>query len=167
MGEPETIRGWSSPNTLLYMEAKSMVGTVRVPSMSNTTPRSVRCWCCWCCWCCCWWETATTAAGAAAATAVAAMLPLVLAIAEDTDDCTSVLKTVPHNNIPDASVNTTTTTTTTTTTFSALHGFLSCFFLPFPSFCMTHAVHPLTHNSPKRNTNKRKGRKREREERWR
>lgn len=29
----------SSPSTALYIAAKSMTGTVRVPSMSNTTPR--------------------------------------------------------------------------------------------------------------------------------
>jgi hypothetical protein len=86
------------------------------------------------------------------------MLPLLLAIAEDADDCTSVLKTVPHNNIPGTSLN----TTTITTTFSALHGFHSCFFLPFPSFCMKDAMNPLTHNSPKQTqTNAKEERKRE------
>lgn len=32
------LRYWSSPSTALYMAGKSMTGTVRVPSMSKTTP---------------------------------------------------------------------------------------------------------------------------------
>lgn len=31
----------SSPNTAIYMAVKSMTGTVRVPSMSKTTPLSL------------------------------------------------------------------------------------------------------------------------------
>lgn len=38
MGLLLTTSGWSSPSTRRYMRRKSMQGTVRVPSMSNTIP---------------------------------------------------------------------------------------------------------------------------------